>query len=258
VPLRVTTLALFFLFFLSFPSRQQLEGGNMSVESTMRYFVSNYLSYAVVVGASILKVPQILKVWQNNKAAGISLLSLFMELLSYIISTSWGVVRGLPFRDYGENFFITVQLIVLLLLVARLQKATRRASLVLATELLMLYMLASGQVPRTIHECALNGQVFFNMFSRVPQIYTNYQTRCRGQLSFLTFFLAFGGGVVRIMTTALNVPWEKGKIVMMIQFSVAAALNAIILAQMLYYGIAGRKSERENRRRTEAKSLKHQ
>ncbi|KAG5505160.1 hypothetical protein JIQ42_04348 [Leishmania sp. Namibia] len=228
----------------------------MSVESTMRYIVSNCLSYVVVVGASILKVPQIMKVLQNNKADGISSFSLFAELFSYVISTGWGVAQGLPFRDYGENFFITLQLIVLLLLAAKLQKAMRRVSLVLAIELLALYAFARGHVPRTIHEYALSGQVVLNMFSRVPQIYANYRTRCCGQLSFLTFLLAFGGGFVRVMTTALNVSWEKGKAVMLVQYGVAASLNAIILGQMLYYSIADRSSERQARSRAKAKSLK--
>ncbi|AYU77365.1 PQ loop repeat [Leishmania donovani] len=230
----------------------------MSVESIMRELVSNYLSYAVVVGSSILKVPQILKVWHNHKADGISLLSLLIELLSYIISTSWGVVQGLPFRDCGENIFITLQLVVLLLLVAKLQKSTRRASLALATELLALCAFASGQVPRTIHEYVLSGQVFFNMFSRVPQIYANYRTRCRGQLSFLTFFLAFGGGVARVLTTSLNVSWDKGKAVLLVQFGVAATLNAVILAQILYYGIADRRFKRAKWSHAKAKSLKSQ
>ncbi|TPP46299.1 PQ loop repeat family protein [Leishmania donovani] len=186
----------------------------MSVESIMRELVSNYLSYAVVVGSSILKVPQILKVWHNHKADGISLLSLLIELLSYIISTSWG--------------------------------------------LLALCAFASGQVPRTIHEYVLSGQVFFNMFSRVPQIYANYRTRCRGQLSFLTFFLAFGGGVARVLTTSLNVSWDKGKAVLLVQFGVAATLNAVILAQILYYGIADRRFKRAKWSHAKAKSLKSQ
>lgn len=216
----------------------------MSVESTLRYLISNCLSYAVVVGASILKVPQILKVWQNNKADGISLLSIIVELFSYVISTSWGMMQGLPFRDYGENFLITLQLLALLLLVAKLQRKTQLACMALVTELLAFYAFASGHVPRSVHETLLSGQVLLNMSSRVPQIYANYRTRCQGQLSFLTFFLAFGGGLARVMTTALNVSWEKGKGVMLVQFGVAASLNAIILSQMLYYKLVDRKTRK--------------
>ncbi|GET87139.1 hypothetical protein, conserved [Leishmania tarentolae] len=228
----------------------------MSVVSIMRYLISNYLSYAVVVGSSILKVPQIMKVLQHNRADGISLLSLLIELFSYIITTSWGIVQGLPFRDYGENIFITLQLTVLLLLVAKLQNSTYGASLALVTALLVLYALASGRVPRNIHECVLSGQVFLNLLSRVPQIYANYRTRCPGQLSFLTFFLAFGGGVARTLTTSLNVSWDKGKAVLLVQFGVAATLNAVILAQILYYGIVDRRFMRVKPHHMREKSLK--
>ncbi|KAK7201650.1 PQ loop repeat [Novymonas esmeraldas] len=208
----------------------------MSVESTLRYVISNGLAYAVVVGASMFKVPQILKVWQTNKADGISLLSIFVELFSCVISTGWGVVQGLPFRDCGENYFITLQLVVLLLLVAKLQKKSRGASLALVTQIVALWAFAGGYVPRPIHTSLMSGQVLLNMSSRIPQIYENHRTRCRGQLSFLTFFIGFGGAVARTLTTALNVSWEQGKAVMLVQMGVAATLNAIILSQMLYYG----------------------
>ncbi|KAG5509444.1 hypothetical protein JKF63_06754 [Porcisia hertigi] len=230
----------------------------MSVESVLRYFISNYLSYAVVVGASILKVPQILKVLKSNRADGISLSSLYVELFSYVISTSWGLVRGLPFRDCGENFFITLQLAVLVLLVAKMQKKARGAAIALVAEIFALYALSSGKVPREVHEFVLSGQVLLNMGSRVPQICANHRTRCRGQLSFLTFFLAFSGGIVRLMTTALNVSWDKGKAVMLVQFSVAATLNAIILMQLLYYAISDRNRLREKRDRAKTKLLAKQ
>lgn len=207
----------------------------MVTQSTLRLLISSGLSYGVVIGSSILKVPQIVKVLQHHKADGVSLASVLVELLSYAISTSWGIVQGLPFRDFGENFIIFLQLIVLVLLVAKLQKRLRGACVVLAVELVALYAFSIGVVPRQLHQYLLSGQILLNMSSRLPQVALNYKTRCRGQLSFLTFFLAFGGGVARTLTTAVNVPWEKGKAVMLAQFSVAATLNAIILLQMIYY-----------------------
>lgn len=69
----------------------------------------------------------------------------------------------------------------------------------------------------------------------------NYRNGKTGSLSFLTFFLAFGGGVARILTTALNVPWQKGKSVLLTQFSVAVLLNAVVLLQIIYYKYKNRK-----------------
>ena len=59
-----------------------------------------------------------------------------------------------------------------------------------------------------------------------------------GQLAFLTYFLAFGGASARVFTVFMNVPWEKGKATMLLQFGLASFLNFIIIAQIFIYGRA--------------------
>lgn len=215
-----------------------VKSSSSTIESLIpiiKFLISNCLSYGVVVGASILKVPQILAIHRRKKAEGISLTANYIELLSYVISTSWGIVQGLQFRDYGENVFIFVQLIVLVLMVARMQKKLPTALGVLVAEMCTFGVFASGYLPTHIHQTLLSSQIVLNIGSRVPQIRSNFQNKSTGALSFLTFFLAFGGGVARVMTTALNVPWEKGKGIMLTQYTVAATLNLIIILQILFY-----------------------
>lgn len=212
-----------------------------------RFLISTCLSYGVVVGAGILKVPQILRVWKSGSSEGVSLLSLYIELFSYVISTGWGVSQSLDFRDYGENIFIFVQLLVLVMLVARMQGTARNATGILVAQLASFQVFASGFVPRHIHEALLSGLILLNIASRVPQIRLNYSRQSTGQLSFLTVFLAFGGGIARVMTTALNVPWEKGKLVMLFQFGVAALLNTILIGQILYYRSKESKGDKKKR-----------
>ncbi|EPY26281.1 mannose-P-dolichol utilization defect 1 [Strigomonas culicis] len=209
-----------------------------SIESLVpivKFLISNCLSYGVVVGASILKVPQILAIQRQKKADGISLTANYVELFSYVISTSWGIVQGLQFRDYGENVFIFAQLIVLVLMVARMQRKLPSALVVLLMELCTFLVFAAGYLPTPVHQTLLSSQILLNIGSRVPQIRSNLQNHSTGTLSFLTFFLAFGGGVARVLTTALNVPWEKGKAIMLTQYTVAATLNLIIILQILFY-----------------------
>lgn len=230
---------------------------SLDLVKIVRFLISNCLSYGVVFGASILKVPQIVNVARKNSAAGISLFSNYVELLSYVISTSWGVVQGLAFRDFGENAFIFIQLIVLVLMVARLQNQLPTAIGVIASELGLFYVMCNGVVPRRMHESLLSGQILLNISSRVPQILLNYRNGSTGQLSFLTFFLAWGGGIARVLTTALNVPWEKGKAVMLAQFSVAASLNTVVIAQILYYAYKAKKSAGGAQTATRGKPSKH-
>lgn len=202
---------------------------------TLRYLISNCLSHAVVVGSSILKVPQIYKIWRSQSASGVSLFANEIELLAYVVSLSWGIVQQLDFRDFGENGIIFIQLIILVLLVSKLQNRTQQAVMVLTAELGLFGIFAMGYIPTSIHKLLLSSQVLINISSRVPQIIMNYRNSSTGQLSFLTFLLAFGGGIARVMTTALNVPRSKGKLMLLTQYSVAAILNSIILSQMAYY-----------------------
>jgi mannose-P-dolichol utilization defect protein 1 len=90
-------------------------------------------------------------------------------------------------------------------------------------------------VDPAIHETLLNFQIVLNLTSRIPQIYSNYRSRATGQLSFTTFFLAFGGAAARVATTFVNVPWEKGKGTLLLQSCIATVLNAIIISQILMY-----------------------
>lgn len=209
--------------------------GSIVYDALVKFLISSCLSYGVVFGASILKVPQILRVWRNQSAEGIANVSNYVELLSYVISTSWGVVQGLDFRDFGENIFIFAQLLILALMVAKMQKKVPQAVAVLVAEMLLFGLCCRGLLPRAVHASLLSGQILLNICSRVPQILLNYRTGATGQLSLLTFLLAFGGGVARVFTTALNVPSEKGKAIILTQFLVAAILNAVVIAQILYY-----------------------
>lgn len=201
----------------------------------VKIFISSFLSYGVVVGASILKLPQIFAILKGGSAKGISLTGNLVELLAYVISLSWGINQKFNFRDFGENAIIFFQLLGLVSLVAHYQNEKGKAMIVVALEFVLFYLLLQGVVPVSVHKSLLSGQILLNICSRVPQIIMNFRSKSTGQLSFLTFFLALGGGVARVMTTALNVPWAKGKGILLTQYSVAALLNLIIIAQILIY-----------------------
>lgn len=198
-------------------------------------FFTKFLSYGIVVGSSTLKVPQILKILKSGSASGISLLSILVELLAYVISLSWGIRQRLPFSDYGENAIIFAQVVFLLSLVGVYQRKKALACGVFFLELVLLYAFLNDLISISSHRKLLGSQMLLNLFSRLSQIVANFKAHSTGQLSFLTFFLAFGGGCARVLTTATNVPWGKGKGILLCQFSLAVLLNFIIILQMFLY-----------------------
>ena len=219
--------------------------GGLKGEELIRFLFSTVLSYGIVAGAVILKLPQIANILKNGNCKGISLTSNILELISYAIGASWGVARKLAFKDYGEGLIVIVQLVVLNVMIGVYTKRAMSVVGVVFVVLSVMYALCFGVIPRSVHEVLLMGQLGLSLSSRVPQIYLNYRQRSTGVLSFTTYFLAFGGSAARLITTTLNVPWESGKAQLLLQFSLTVILNFILLAQIVRYKprVAARKEK---------------
>ncbi|KAG8342377.1 putative PQ loop repeat [Trypanosoma vivax] len=210
-------------------------------DTLARRLVATLLPYAIVYGSLLLKVPQIIKVVKNWSADGISLTSLFVELTSYVITSSWGFAQAMDFKDYGESVLIMMEVILLLVLVGYLQNHLKLVLALVAVGFVGSLFLSIGLVPYYVHRELLRIQIFFALSSRVPQIIMNYRNRSTGQLSGLTFFLAMAGGISRLLTTFHNVPVEKGRDIILSQFGLVVVLNYILVMQCIVYRSKGRK-----------------
>jgi mannose-P-dolichol utilization defect protein 1 len=198
--------------------------------------VSAALSYGILVGSAMLKVPQIIAILRARSVQGLSLEANLVELFGYLISASWGIAQGLAVKDYGEVLPIIIQAIVILLMMGHFGGRMPVVVTGLVGLLSMGGALALGTiVPVEIHQALLGAGVLVTLGSRGPQILLNLRNRSTGTLSFISCFLAFGGSAARVLTTAVQVPWEKGKAMLLVQFAVAAAANFILVAQILYY-----------------------
>jgi len=66
------------------------------------------LGYALVLGAAVVKLPQLYNVVLKG-AEGLSTLSLFIENLGFSVTIADAVQAGIPFDKYGESMFIVAQ-----------------------------------------------------------------------------------------------------------------------------------------------------
>ncbi|KAG5463574.1 MAG: hypothetical protein BJ554DRAFT_6357 [Olpidium bornovanus] len=71
--------------------------------------VSKALGFAIVVGGSVVKLPQVLKIVNGRSAQGLSMASALLETAGYVVSLAYNIRLGNPFSTYGETLFITVQ-----------------------------------------------------------------------------------------------------------------------------------------------------
>ena len=93
------------------------------------------LGYAIIAGAAIVKVPQILTVLRSKSAEGLTFMSFELENVAFSIHMAYGFLMGLPFSAFGEAVLILAQNTFLLALIYYYAKAplTRVLAMVGAT-----------------------------------------------------------------------------------------------------------------------------
>lgn len=211
-----------------------LTAGQLPPIDLIKLLISKVLGYAILAGASFVKVPQILNVARARSAEGLSRVSSELEVLGFLVHFSYGFVWNLPFNTYGEAALLLAQTLVLLLLVNKYSGAPSFVRTTLVFTLLGGGATAvyAGLVEKAAIATAyeLNNIVFTS--ARVPQILANFKTKSTGQLSIITATMNMGGSVARIFTSIQ----EGGGSAMVRSYIIGATLNFVLFAQILFYG----------------------
>jgi len=199
----------------------------------LKLLLSKFLSFGVVAGSLVYKLPQILKIQNNRSAKGVALLAVILEMLSVTISVAYNFNKGFPFMTYGESVFVAAFNILIICQILAFEHdgigVKGFGGLVLYAA--ATYALLVGLVPFPILQVLQGCVTPIVIASRVPQIWESYRTKSTGQLSFITWFLNFAGSVARIFTTLQ----EVDDTLVLVGFLVGAALNGTIVAQIILY-----------------------
>lgn len=201
--------------------------------SCLKQVVTNSANLGILLGALTVKLPQILKILAAKSVSGISESSLALELLSATAACLYARLMGFPFSSWGEMFFISVQCLILNMLYwafgQRVSIMNRLIALI--TYAAGVWYILNHQIPPYYVTLLASLPISLNMLSRVPQILLNFKTGHTGQLSLITFGLAFAGNVARVLTTLgqLNDP------VTLASHLTAALLNGTLVAQIFFY-----------------------
>ncbi|KAM3581329.1 hypothetical protein VKS41_006157 [Umbelopsis sp. WA50703] len=205
----------------------------------LKFAISKGLGFGIVLGGSIVKIPQIITILSSGSAQGLSLASYYLETFSCAISLAYNFRQGNPFSTFGETFFLTVQNFIITLLI--LFYARQRSQLlVTAVGFLAVFQALSSQtlVPAGIMSILYAATIPLTLSSKVPQIYTNFKNSSTGQLSVFAVFNYFLGSTARVFTTMT----ELDDPLMLAGNVLAATFNGILAIQMIAYW--GNKPER--------------
>ncbi|KAF3922580.1 hypothetical protein AA313_de0201199 [Arthrobotrys entomopaga] len=194
--------------------------------------ISKGLGIGIIAAASIVKVPQILKILNSNSAAGLSLLSTLLETDAYAISIAYNFRNGFPFSTFGETALIVVQNLVIAVLILHYTNRGAYAGALIAGFAAAAYALFS---PNVVSEKTMTwlqaSTIPIGLASKLPQIYTIWKEGSTGQLSAFAVFNFLAGSLARVFTTLQEVDDP----LILWSFLGGAILNAVLAAQMIYY-----------------------
>ena len=68
--------------------------------------ISKTLGFGIIVGGSIVKLPQIIKIIRAQTTKGISLSSYLLESFGYTVTLAYNMRKENPFSTYGESMYL--------------------------------------------------------------------------------------------------------------------------------------------------------
>ncbi|KAG8762888.1 hypothetical protein FRC11_007291 [Ceratobasidium sp. 423] len=225
---------------------ENLELGDVNC---LKYAISKGLGIGIVVGGSVMKVPQLLLITRARSARGLSLTSYILETLGYAINLAYSARNAFPFSTYGENLFLTIQNVAITYLILQyptpsLTSATTPHDphahflpFTAATLLLGLVLLFS---PAKVLAMLQLSTLPISLFSKLPQIAQNQRARSTGQLSAVAVGAQTLGCLARLFTTAT----EVDDILVAGSFALALLLNLVVAVQMMAFWGQGISSEK--------------
>lgn len=153
-------------------------------DACVKLAISKALGTLIISTASIVKVPQLIKLASSQSAAGLSFPSYLLETASFGITLAYSVRNGFPFSTFGETAFIAIQDVAIGALILLYSGRSAGAAAFVAVVAAASYALF---VPEVVDTGTLKylqaGAGILGVASKVPQIWTVYQEGGTGQLS---------------------------------------------------------------------------
>jgi len=154
-------------------------------EACVKLAISKALGVAIISAASIVKIPQLIKLVNSQSAIGLSFLSYVLETASYTVTLAYSVRNGFPFSTFGETAFIAIQDVAIAALILVYSGRSTGAAAFIAVFAGVLYALfgpgdlVDMKTLSLLQACA----GVLGLAAKVPQIWTIWSEGATGQLS---------------------------------------------------------------------------
>lgn len=82
-----------------------------------KVLLAKTVGYSIIVGSSLIKLPQLLKIVNAKSSTGVSFWGQFLELLACTATFTYGYANKFPFSSYGESLFLSIETFLICLIV---------------------------------------------------------------------------------------------------------------------------------------------
>ncbi|VDK41199.1 unnamed protein product [Taenia asiatica] len=201
-----------------------------SVVDCLKMLVSKCLGYGIVVGATLVKLPQIIKVLKAGSAKGLSIPAGLLELLCYTATSTLHFIFDCV-STYGDATFLLIQSAIISFLTISWEMSYLYGLTFLSTYVCFVAYTLSPAVELSLLTLMQAANTPVILFSRGLQIYANFRNGSTGQLSAISVWLMTAGSLARIFTSIQ----ETGDMLVILNFVVSSFVNIVLSVQIIYY-----------------------
>lgn len=195
------------------------------MQSDTLLHVANFSTLFVCM---VLKFPQIFVLMRAKSTTGVSLNSLLLELIGFIVFVTYQMYYDYPPPTYLEYPILIAQDVILLLLILHYNGSLRQ-SLVYTLVFVGGWRLLT--VDKRIIDMAMSLCTFISAGSKFAQLQCLWRSKDAGQVSALSWAMATYTCMARIYTTTVT----TGDMQVLVRFIVMTSLNLWVLLTVLYY-----------------------
>ncbi|SCN12867.1 conserved Plasmodium protein, unknown function [Plasmodium malariae] len=168
--------------------------------------LNNLLICSLIVGSCFVKLPQLKKIISNKNAAGLSIISFYLEIIVSTSLIAFSIKKKINYKLYLDIILINVQNLLIVYFMWKYNnkyskyKKAFKISFYVLFNLYLLFALPDVLVPLLgITSAPLR------CLSKIPQIYLNHKNKNTRNLSFTSCVLVFCGNLAKIFTILFNI-----------------------------------------------------
>jgi len=196
--------------------------------------IMKLIGIAMIVGASLNKAPIVFNVLSTKSVTGLSVGSVYGEVIMYSNSVFYGILRKNPFTSWGENGVMTLQsfAIVFLTWSYKNDPPFKPQQKIMALAAYGIYFLIAFGLPEQYYYLLQAANWPTLVVARGSQIIDTHKLKHTGNHSLITTGMNLLGSAIRIFTTISEIGWDFA---LLSGYLLSVGLNIALVVQFLLY-----------------------